>query len=97
MLYLTDSLYRMRQGLARQRRFVAWFDELSREDVALAGGKGANLAEMTRARVPVPPGFIVTSDAYFHFLKKTGLGGEIRELLNVFSLLKENRPWWGNT
>lgn len=81
MLYLTDSLYRMRQGLARQRRFVAWFVELSREDVALAGGKGANLAEMTRARVPVPPGFIVTSDAYFHFLNKTGLGGEIRELL----------------
>jgi pyruvate,orthophosphate dikinase len=30
---------------------------------ALLGGKGANLAEMTRIKVPVPPGFIVTTEA----------------------------------
>ena len=30
---------------------------------ALLGGKGANLAEMTRIDVPVPPGFIVTTEA----------------------------------
>ena len=30
---------------------------------ALLGGKGANLAEMTRINVPVPPGFIVTTEA----------------------------------
>ncbi len=86
MIYFSHSIYLMRQWLARQRRFVAWFDELSKEDVILAGGKGANLAEMTRAQVPVPPGFIVTSDAYFHFLKKTGLDVKIRELLEALDV-----------
>ena len=35
------------------------FAELSRDDVAFAGGKGANLGELTRAGLPVPPGFVV--------------------------------------
>ncbi|AKQ63121.1 Phosphoenolpyruvate synthase [Myxococcus hansupus] len=43
---------------------LLWFSELSREDVALAGGKGANLGEMTRAGLPVPPGFVVTAPAF---------------------------------
>ena len=37
--------------------------ELSRVDVAYANGKGANLAELTRADLPVPPGFVVRSPA----------------------------------
>ncbi len=36
---------------------------------ALLGGKGANLAEMTRIGVPVPPGFIVTTEACNAYLK----------------------------
>ncbi len=72
--------------MARRPRFVAWFEQLSKQDVALAGGKGANLAEMARANIPVSPGFIVTSDAYFHFLKQTGLGGEIRRLLEPLNV-----------
>jgi pyruvate,water dikinase len=67
--------------LARDLKFIAWFDELSKKDIALAGGKGANLAEITRARIPVPPGFIVTSNAYFHFLKQAQLEQEMRQLL----------------
>ncbi|WP_414640682.1 phosphoenolpyruvate synthase [Archangium sp.] len=46
------------------RPWVVGFDALSREDVALAGGKGANLGEMTQAGLPVPPGFVVTSEAF---------------------------------
>ena len=38
---------------------IAWFDELSKADAATAGGKGANLGEMTRAGLPVPPGFVI--------------------------------------
>src|SRR5262249_32513558 len=45
-------------------RLVAWLDELGKGDGALAGGKGANLGEMLRAGLPVPPGFVVTTDAY---------------------------------
>ncbi|XXF77830.1 phosphoenolpyruvate synthase [Myxococcaceae bacterium GXIMD 01537] len=43
---------------------IAWFDALSREDVAQAGGKGANLGEMARAGLPVPPGFVITAAAF---------------------------------
>ena len=44
---------------------IVWFNEVNKDDVPLVGGKGANLGEMTRAQIPVPPGFIVTATAYF--------------------------------
>jgi pyruvate,water dikinase len=57
---------------------TAWFEELSREDVPRAGGKGANLGEMTRAGLPVPPGFVVTVDAFTEFLARSGLKEDLR-------------------
>ena len=39
---------------------------------ALLGGKGANLAEMTRIGVPVPPGFTVTTEACNAYLAAGG-------------------------
>jgi pyruvate,water dikinase len=60
---------------------IVWFNEVTKEDVATVGGKGANLGEMTRAKIPVPPGFIVTADAYFDFLKKSKLTSKINKLL----------------
>ncbi|MCX5998765.1 MAG: phosphoenolpyruvate synthase [Chloroflexi bacterium] len=62
-------------------KVVAWFEEISKADVALAGGKGANLGELTRSQVPVPPGFVVTADAYFYFLEQSGLTEKIRGYL----------------
>ncbi|MBV9880699.1 MAG: phosphoenolpyruvate synthase [Gemmatirosa sp.] len=56
---------------------VRWFSDLSRADVAVAGGKGANLGEMTRAGLPVPPGFVVTADAYRRFADASGLTPQI--------------------
>ena len=47
----------------------------------MVGGKGANLGEMTNAKIPVPPGFIVSAAAYFDFLKEKGIEAHIRELL----------------
>ncbi|MYW69832.1 pyruvate, phosphate dikinase [Streptomyces sp. SID8379] len=44
-------------------RYVYAFTEGSRDMAALLGGKGANLAEMTRLGLPVPPGFTVTTEA----------------------------------
>ena len=52
---------------------VVWFADVGKTDVDLAGGKGANLGELARAGLPVPPGFIVTSSAYFRFLDEAGL------------------------
>lgn len=54
-------------------RSVVWFSEVGREDLSLVGGKGANLGELTRAGIPVPPGFVVTADTYFHFLRQNSL------------------------
>ncbi len=63
------------------RNAIVWFKEVTKNDVATVGGKGANLGEMTSARIPVPPGFIVTADAYYDFLKKANLSGSISRLL----------------
>ncbi len=63
-------------------RTIAWFDELSSEDVGVAGGKGANLGELVKAGMPVPPGFVVTVRAYYQFLEHTGLKDRIMEILS---------------
>lgn len=67
-------------------RVVRRFDELRKTDVDFAGGKGANLGELTSAGVPVPPGFVVGAPAYALFCDSHDLRGRIsRELsdLNV--------------
>ncbi|MFA6082352.1 MAG: phosphoenolpyruvate synthase [Patescibacteria group bacterium] len=60
---------------------IVWFSEVGKDDVALVGGKGANLGEMTKAGLPVPSGFIVTADAYFNYVKKTGLASKLVTML----------------
>jgi len=60
---------------------VKWFEELGSADVAQAGGKGANLGEITKAGLPVPPGFVVTAQAYQHFIKESGLRAKIKHRL----------------
>ncbi len=53
-------------------RRVVWFDELSLQDEHLVGGKGANLGELTSAGFPVPPGFVVTADAFLAAMEAGG-------------------------
>ncbi|MBU4502578.1 MAG: phosphoenolpyruvate synthase [Nanoarchaeota archaeon] len=61
---------------------IAWFKELSKDDIPLVGGKGANLGEMFNSGIPVPPGFIVTAEAFKNFLDKTGIADEIYSVLD---------------
>ncbi|NBR86580.1 MAG: phosphoenolpyruvate synthase [Verrucomicrobia bacterium] len=65
--------------------FIKWFRELSIGDIPLVGGKNASLGEMFRELAPkgvkVPDGFAITSDAYRHFLRSTGLDEEISRIL----------------
>lgn len=63
------------------KKFVVWFKDVDKDDVAVVGGKGANLGEMTQAGFPVPPGFIVTVHAYNEFLDRARLRDKINELL----------------
>ncbi|HEX7048960.1 MAG TPA: pyruvate, phosphate dikinase [Longimicrobiales bacterium] len=50
-----------------------------KEDKRLLGGKGANLAEMTRLGVPVPPGFTLTTEVCRYFLREHGYPEGLRE------------------
>jgi pyruvate,water dikinase len=60
---------------------VRGFGELSRADVAVAGGKGANLGELSRAGLPVPPGFVVSASTYAAFCDAGGLRNRIASAL----------------
>lgn len=61
--------------------FIKWFSELNKNSGNVAGGKGANLAEIYNFKIPVPPGFVVTAQAYDYFIEKAGLKEKIKELL----------------
>ena len=58
-------------------RYVLWFSDGSKDDLPRAGGKGANLCEMTRAGLPVPPGFIITVEGWRRFADGSGLSAAI--------------------
>ncbi|MEW5955020.1 MAG: phosphoenolpyruvate synthase [Candidatus Micrarchaeota archaeon] len=60
-------------------KHIYWFQELDKTSLAVAGGKGANLAEMTNAGFPIPEGFMVSSEAYFEFVRGVGIDNVIRE------------------
>ena len=57
--------------------YTAWFDEIRKDDIALVGGKGANLGELSHAGLPVPPGFIVNTGAFDAFVEAGGIKDEI--------------------
>src|SRR5919112_625240 len=63
--------------------YTAWFDEIGKQDIALVGGKGANLGELSRAGLPVPPGYVVTTAAYDTFVEVSGIKGEVVALASV--------------
>lgn len=59
------------------------FSEIKKDDISTAGGKGANLGEMTAAGITVPGGFVVTAEAYRIFLKKNHLEEIFRKELTA--------------
>jgi pyruvate, orthophosphate dikinase len=58
-------------------KFVYDFTEGNKDLKDLLGGKGANLAEMTNLGLPVPPGFIITTDACRHYLQNGSVPGSL--------------------
>lgn len=59
------------------------FKEIKKNDILTAGGKGANLGEMTAAKITVPGGFVVTAEAYRAFLKENHLDEIFRKELTA--------------
>jgi pyruvate,water dikinase len=64
-----------------QYRYIKWLHEVTKNDLPLVGGKGANLGELIQAQIQVPPGFCVTAAAYQEFLKAANLETDIASLL----------------
>ncbi len=62
--------------------YVKWFEQLNNSSLQEAGGKGANLGEMANAGFPIPPGFVVVSDAYFKHLDHNNLRQQIKSILD---------------
>lgn len=65
-------------------KWVLFLEDVSKEDIGLVGGKCANLGEMMKLGVPVPPGFAVTTKAYDAFLDQTGASEEMTRYLEKF-------------
>ncbi len=69
-------------------KFVAWLSNLSKADIKLVGGKGANLGEMYNSSFPVPQAFCVTTDAFFYFLKQSKLEQKIKDIFHKIDVDK---------
>lgn len=67
--------------MAKKAPYIMWFKDIHKGDIALVGGKGANLGELTNAGIPVPNGFCVTAQAYYFFIEQTGIKNKLASLL----------------
>lgn len=70
--------------------FIKWFSELNKDSGSVAGGKGANLAEIYNLKVPVPAGFAITAQAYDYLIKTAGVEDKINELTERISYEDED-------
>jgi len=81
------------------KKYVYYFNEGSAEMRDMLGGKGANLAEMTRIGLPVPPGFIITTETCNEYIangKEFPDGMMDQVLENLAKLEKETGKKLGN-
>lgn len=60
---------------------ILWFKDLSKKDIPLVGGKGANLGEMFK-HFPIPDGFCITVNGYKHFMDEKLIGAHIHGMLD---------------
>jgi pyruvate,orthophosphate dikinase len=69
----------------KAKQFVFSFEKGNGKDKKLLGGKGANLCEMTQIGLPVPPGFVITTEACLSYLqqKKKGLDPKLMKQIQA--------------
>jgi pyruvate,water dikinase len=65
---------------------ILWLEEIRKEDIPSVGGKGASLGEMASIGLPVPPAFVVTSQAFRRFLVQTGLEEPLYKILESLNV-----------
>ncbi|WP_037176598.1 phosphoenolpyruvate synthase [Rhodococcus sp. UNC363MFTsu5.1] len=64
------------QGVTTSK-YVLGLDEVGLADAGSVGGKAANLGEMTRLKLAVPPGFVITTGAYLETMQESGIRSEL--------------------
>lgn len=69
--------------MAGKEKIVVWLNEVRNTDIPIVGGKGASLGEMTNAQLPVPPGFVVTAQAFRKFIDEAGIADKLFKGLEV--------------
>ena len=73
----------------KSKKFILWFKEISIKDIPLVGGKNASLGEMTKELskkgINIPDGFVLTTDAYWYFLKENKIDQKLKEIFQKFN------------
>src|SRR3989344_7511407 len=82
----------------KEKKLILWFKQISIKDVPLVGGKNASLGEMfsklVKKGINIPDGFVLTSRAYWYYLKANKIDKKIKEIflkldsMNLESLRK---------
>ncbi|HAR94795.1 MAG TPA: hypothetical protein DCR97_02360 [Deltaproteobacteria bacterium] len=67
----------------KEERLTIWYDEMDGNDFNLVGKKNANLGEMTKAGIPVSPGFAVTIHCMDKFTADTGIKEKLAKLITT--------------
>ncbi len=60
---------------------IKTFEQIFKEDINIAGGKGASLGEMANMGISVPFGFVILASAFDRFLEEAALGAEVEEII----------------
>jgi pyruvate,water dikinase len=70
------------------KKFILWFEEISKKDVPLVGGKNASLGEMfsklMKKGIQVPNGFAITADAFWYYLSFNKIDKKLKEIFEKF-------------
>ena len=59
---------------------ILFLDEVGKDDVARAGGKGANLGELLQNGFPIPAGFVVSSECYAAAIKRVQVDADAAQI-----------------
>ena len=60
-------------------KYVLAFEEIGKQDIAIAGGKGANLGEMVNCGIPVPAGGVLCAAAYDRYMEQNNIS--VKEMM----------------
>jgi pyruvate,water dikinase len=66
--------------------YIKFFSQISKQDILIAGGKGANLGEMINKGITAPEGFVISASVFERFLEETDINVEIKAMWNRINI-----------